>query len=409
VTEEARPPEPPPPPAKPPRLVSLDAYRGFVMVLLAASGFSLEAVAKNFKGNPFWDFIGYQFSHCEWRGCTFWDLIQPSFMFMVGVAIPYSYASRKAKGDSDGRILLHTIYRSVVLVLLGVFLMSNYRKTTYWTFVNVLSQIGLGYTFVMLLRGRTFRFQLAALAGILLGTWLLFVAYPAPGPDFKWASVGVPDNFERFTGVAAHFNKNAHIGQRIDLWFLNLFPQDPRFEYNSGGYSTINFIPSMATMLLGLMAGELLRGPRAPMEKFALLVKGGLACLAFGILVDPPLVPFLAKAYSLCPAVKRIWTPSFAVFCSGWTLLMLAGFYWIIDIKGHARWAFFFVVAGMNSTALYCMGMTLKGWVRDTYKIHLGKDLFSGDFGPLFQSAAVMLAFWLVTFWMYRRKIFLKI
>ncbi len=398
-------------PPKPPRLVSLDAYRGFVMILLAASGFSLSTVAGNFKGNPFWDFVGYQFGHCDWRGCSFWDLIQPSFMFMVGVAIPYSRASRKARGESDRRILFHTVIRSLALVLLGVFLMSVYKKSTNWTFVNVLTQIGLGYTFVALLCGRGLRAQLIALGSILLGTWLLYVAYPAPGPDYPWASVGVPEGFERYTGLAAHFNKNANIGHRIDLWFLNLFPRDEPFAFNGGGYATINFIPSMATMLLGLMAGELLRGPKEPKEKLLALVRGGLACLAFGAVADPAILPFLGDAglWCLCPVVKRIWTPSFAVFCSGWTLLMLAGFYGAIDILGRSRWTFVFVVVGMNSIAMYCMGMTLKGWVSNTFRTHLGRQVFAGTFGPVLQSAAVLAVFWLVCFWMYRRKIFLRI
>ncbi|HMC67474.1 MAG TPA: DUF5009 domain-containing protein, partial [Gemmataceae bacterium] len=158
-------------PLKPARLVSLDAYRGIIMLFMASAGFEIYKIVKDhppLADNPVWRFLGYHFgNHVEWTGCSLWDLIQPSFMFMVGVAIPYSYASRKAKGDSEGRIWFHVIIRAIVLVLLGVFLSSNGAKQTNFTFVNVLSQIGLGYAFVYLLRGRRVLLQLLATAAIL--------------------------------------------------------------------------------------------------------------------------------------------------------------------------------------------------------------------------------------------------
>src|SRR5262249_16648647 len=147
----------PPAPEKPGRLASLDAYRGFIMLAMASSfGSYLAAFAKNIgrTDDPVYRFLHYQFEHVDWMGCSFWDLIQPSFMFMVGVAMPYSYASRKAKGDSEDKIRVHVVIRSIILILLGIFLSSNGEKETNFTFVNVLTQIGLGYTFVFLLRGR---------------------------------------------------------------------------------------------------------------------------------------------------------------------------------------------------------------------------------------------------------------
>jgi len=136
------------PPETSPRLVSLDAYRGFIMLAMASSGFLVARVVNNnadLQDNSIWRFLAYQLDHVKWTGCSFWDLIQPSFMFMVGVAIPYSYASRKAKGDSEGRIFSHALVRSLILICLGVLLSSNYERTTHFTFVNVLSQIGMGY------------------------------------------------------------------------------------------------------------------------------------------------------------------------------------------------------------------------------------------------------------------------
>ena len=156
--------------ARPPRLVSLDAYRGFIMLVLAMEGFGLALTAQNViqaKGpSAFWETVHYQFDHTAWLGCTFWDLIQPSFMFMVGVALPFSVASRVTRGDGQGKLILHALWRSVALVFLGIFLMSNHRPMTNWTFENVLTQIGLGYFFVFLLVGRGWRAQLAFLAAI---------------------------------------------------------------------------------------------------------------------------------------------------------------------------------------------------------------------------------------------------
>src|SRR5258706_14396211 len=122
------------------RLVSLDTYRGFLMLVLATSAFQIHKLAAGVRQGPVWNFLSYQFSHPEWRSCSFWDLVQPSFMFMVGVAVPYSVASRRAKGETQARIVGHALWRSLLLVLLGVFISSNNEKQTNWTFVNVLSQ-----------------------------------------------------------------------------------------------------------------------------------------------------------------------------------------------------------------------------------------------------------------------------
>jgi predicted acyltransferase len=390
------------PAEKPLRLVSLDAYRGFIMLAMASGGFALPRVAHDFPDNPFWAFLASQADHVAWVGCSFWDLIQPSFMFMVGVAMPYSYASRKAKGEADGTIWVHTIYRAVILVLLGIFLSSNWSPRTNFTFVNVLTQIGLGYAFVFPLLGRGLKLQLGALAAVLVGYWLWFLLFPLPAPGFDHASVGWAKDWEGLPGWFAHWDKNTNAAAWFDSWFLPLFPPaDPikPYRFNEGGYQTLNFIPSMGTMILGLMAGELLRSRRDPRRKFQALVAAGAICLGFG---------WLAGEF-VCPLVKRIWTPSWTLFSSGWTFWLLAGFYWLIDLRGWRGWAFPLVVVGMNSIAMYCMSQLLKPWVGETLKRHLGPGWFAGPFGPVVQSAAVLCVFWLVCLWMYRRKLFLRI
>jgi predicted acyltransferase len=354
--------------------------------------------------NRLWAIAAYQTDHAAWDGCSFWDLIQPSFMFMVGVAMPFSYASRRAKGQSTARISAHVVTRALILVALGIFLMSSSRivylgrPATNFNWVNVLTQIGLGYGFVYLLLGRGLKVQFLALLGILVGYWLLFALYPVPEGDFgSWP----------FTGFFAHWNKDTNAAAAFDRWFLGLFPYSDSYPTNAGGYQTLNFVPSMATMIFGLMAGELLRRPIRPVNKFLWLVLAGVACLGVGAVLGE----------TVCPIVKRIWTPSWAVFSAGWTFLMLAGFYGIVDLAGFRRWTLPLVVVGMNSIAMYCMSMLLRPWITSSFRTHLGlpvfsltgTEIFGGIYGPIWQMATILVVLWLVCAWMYRRGIFLRI
>jgi predicted acyltransferase len=461
-----------PKPQQPVRLASLDAYRGFIMVILAGGQFGIPQVAKQFPDSPVWQTLAYQFEHVAWTGCAFWDLIQPAFMFMAGAAIPFSYASRRAKGDSRGRIFAHVLLRSLILILLGVFLSSNWSKQTDWTFVNVLTQIGLGYTFVYWLRGKGLLLQSLMVLGILGGYWFLFYRHELPGPNFDYRAVHV-SNDERFFFQSEgrsvkifdrdfewppnprHWDKNANFASDVDVMFLNLFRwQHPiefeflgqkwvsylfyrtdrsgrpePFHFNEGGYTTLNFVPSMVTMIFGLMAGELLRRQLSSMTKFLVLLLAGIICLLVGVLIDHTIwpdwlasgvskladwlglasSPYFDRNWTLCPIVKRIWTPSWAIFSGGWTFLMLAAFYGIIDVIGWRRWAFALVVVGMNSIAMYLMGQLLKPWIRDTLQRHLGSNIFYGTYGPIVQSISILLVLWFICFWMYRKKIFIRI
>src|ERR1044071_2227166 len=160
------------------RLVSMDAYRGFVMLLMASEGLGIGEVAKKLPNSRLWQFLHYQTDHVQWVGCALWDLIQPSFMFLVGVAMPFSLAKRQAQGQSYGQMFRHALLRSLLLVAFGIFLRSMHRKQTYFTFEDVLTQIGLGYTFLFLLWNRPWKIQAAAAAGILVVYWLANVLYP---------------------------------------------------------------------------------------------------------------------------------------------------------------------------------------------------------------------------------------
>lgn len=407
----------------PPRLLSLDAYRGFIMLVMASEGFGFSQVAKKFPDNKVWQSLGYHFSHVEWLGCAFWDLIQPSFMFMVGVAMAYSYAARSAKGQPYWKMFLHALVRSVILVLLGVFLRSG--DSTNWTFMDVVSQIGLGYPFLFLLWNRPRWVQAVAAAVILIGYWTAFAVYPLPGPDFDYARAGVTENWAQEKGVDGfrqHWSKNTNAAAAFDRWFLNQFPRKNEFLREGSGYPTLNFIPSLATMIFGLMTGELLRGSRDKWRKLALMAGFGVAALAVGKLID---------VAGICPIVKVIWTPSWAIFSTGWVLLILSAFYLVIDCIGFWRWSFPLLVVGMNSIAIYVMSKLIDGWIGGRLVAHFGKDveghnifqriaLFLDEkfvhppdvsmvYLPIVEHVVILFAMWLICLWMYRQKIFIRI
>jgi len=385
------------------RLVSLDAYRGAIMLMMASSGLGLAQVARQFPDSGLWQFIAHQTEHAQWAGFTLWDIIQPAFMFMVGVALPWSVANRRARGQGFARMFGHTLWRALVLVLLAVFLSSAWSKQTVWAFGNVLAQIGLGYSIVFLLAFTKPRTQWLAAFGILLAYWLAFALHPLPPADFDWHSVGVPANWSHLTGFAAHWEKSANFAATFDRWFLNLFPREKPFVFSRGGYQTLNFIPSMATMLFGLLAGQLLRSDLPITRKLKRLVLFGIV----GVIVGKAIA-----VVGLCPIVKRIWTPSWAVYCGGWVTLLLAGFVALVEWRQWKRWAFPFVVVGLNPITLYCMWQLSSGFVRTNIKRHLGQQIFESfgaTYTPTLERLGVLLVFWLILLWMYRRKIFLRI
>ena len=391
-------------PEGPTRLVSLDVLRGTVMFLMLAEVMHLHATASAFPNSTFWKVIGFNTDHVEWQGCSLHDLIQPAFSFLVGAALPFSIASRKAKGQSFGPMLAHALRRAFFLIFLGIFLRSQWSHQTYFTFEDTLTQIGLGYVFLFLLGFARVRTQVLTLVLILICFWAAFALYPAPGPYFDYARVGVPPDWtHNYTGFLSHWNKNSNLSWVFDVWFLNLFPREHPFVFNEGGWSTLSFIPTLGTMIMGLLAGEWLKGRGSKEQKLRGLVIAGIGLMLLGL---------LCQWAGICPIVKRVWTSSYTLYSGGWVILMLAGLYALIDWKGWHRWAFPLVVIGMNSIAIYVMSWTMESFVGHAVDRHLGWVL-SAITGPTFQPVlhgfTVMLIFWLILFWMYRRKIFLRI
>src|SRR6185369_928556 len=386
------------------RLTSMDAYRGFVMLLIMGELLEFCRVAKAIPGSGFWAFLCHHQSHVPWTGCSLHDLIQPSFSFLVGVALPFSLASRMARGESRARMTAHALWRALLLVLLGVFLRSTSRSQTYWTFEDTLSQIGLGYGFLFLIGLRPTRERWIAFTLLLIGYWAAFALYPLPGPGFSYPSVGVPTDWPHLQAdFAAHWNKNSNLAWAFDIWFLNLFPREHAFLFNDGGYATLSFIPTLATMIWGVLAGDVLRSQRAPWAKVRWLAAAGLIGLASGAAFG---------ALGICPVVKRIWTPSWTLYSGGWCCLLMAGFYLLIDLWGKKAWSFPLVVVGMNSIAAYCSDHLFNDFIHRNLGTNLGAKVFTflGDaYEPLLHGAATLLVAWLILFWMYRRKIFLRI
>lgn len=359
-------------PATPPasdRLVSLDAYRGLIMLTLLAGG-----VFHSLKDHPTWHWLYVQNEHVAWEGCVYWDLIQPSFMFMVGVAMPFALAKRAVLGESWGRRFLHVLIRAFNLVLVGV-LLDNFGAQT-WSigFMRVLQQIAFGYVVAFFVIGRSFRTQALTAGAILIGYTVLWAFNPWNGPGGPWAR-----SYE-------------NIGGAFDRWLLG--------RNYTGYYVGMNAIPSSATIIFGVMAGQFILSRRPPRQTMLTLLAAGLGGIALGLAVSP-----------WVPLIKRIWTPSFAVYAAGWTTLMLLAFYAVIEVAGWKAWSWPLVVVGMNSIAAYVLGNAFGGWFRSLSGAWIAglKEPLGPAWFPVFQHVLFACAAWAVLYWLYRRRIFFKL
>lgn len=386
------------------RIASVDVYRGFVMLLMMAEVLSFERVSRAMPNSGFWQFLSFHQSHVPWVGCSLHDLIQPSFSFLVGVALPFSIGSRLAKGATFRALLRHAVVRALILIFLGIFLRSMHSEQTNFTFEDTLTQIGLGYVFLFILGFYSQRVQIGALVLLLVGYWAAFALYPLPGPEFNYELAGVtPDWEHNLKGFAAHWNKNTNFAWDFDRWFLNLFPRENPFTRNGGGYSTLSFIPTLGTMILGLLAGNALKAATTNREKIRFFVITGLALLALGALLH---------FTGVNPIVKRIWTPAWTLFSGGWCFLLLTFFYSVIDVANYRKWAFPLMVIGMNSIAAYIIADGLGSFISGSLYIHLGQDfdkIFGLPYASLVKGTLVLLIEFYILYWMYKKKIFIKI
>jgi predicted acyltransferase len=291
---------------------------------------------------------------------------------MVGMAMPFALARRKAQGATAWELFRHVAYRSFMLILLSN-IYSNWEPSgqrLVLQLINVLSQIAFGYMICFFIMRMQFRYQVAAAVAMLAGIWALFTIFP--GPNGPWSKTG-------------------NIGALIDLKALG-------YNY-SGYYTTINFIGNAVTILFGCWAGMLVRTARSHAYKLKVLA----ACAAAGFALGLALEPFN-------PMIKRLWTCSFTFFSAGWVILMLIAFYWVIEVKQVKKWVFPLVVVGMNSIFIYSLGQIgLKGWL-DRGLGNFTKNFgMLGDLGMIPQQILVMVLLWYACYWLYQRKIYFKI
>ena len=390
--------------AAPTRATSIDAYRGFAMFLMLAEVLQLPRVAKQFPDSPFWQTLLFHTTHVEWRGCSLHDLIQPSFSFLVGAALAFSVARRQSAGQTLPRAALHAAWRAGLLIALGILLRSVGKPQTNFTFEDTLTQIGLGYFPLFLLawarRGRPLWHGLT-IALLLLAYWTAFAVLPADLPNSVRDPAPWPHHLH---GFESHWEKNDNFAWLIDTGFLNLFPRGTAFVKNGGGYATLSFFPTLATMLLGLMAGGWMRSEMSPWKKVGLFaaVGGGLLFAGWGL-----------DALGVCPMVKRIWTPSWVLFSGGWCFVLLALFHAATDAIGHRGWSYPLRVIGANSILIYCVAeVPVAAFIVGTFKTHFGPNVFqlAGPIAePVVAGAAVLAVYWSVLWWLYAKKVFVRI
>lgn len=374
------------------------------MFLIMAEILHFSKVSEAIPENGFWAFLDFQQSHVPWVGCSLHDLIQPSFSFLVGVALPYSMASRAAQSHNTSQMWLHTLRRSFILVALGIFLRSMHKDQTYFTFEDTLSQIGLGYPILFALGFANERVQWGAFAAILIGYWLFFALYPLPTTDFNWAASGTSADWEHnLKGFAAHWNKNTNAAWAFDRWFLNLFPRSETFQYNGGGYSTLSFIPTLATMILGLIAGNWLKSLSTSLAFLKKLLVSAAILLAMAVILN---------ISGINPIVKKIWTPSWTLFSGAWCLLLLGLFYYLVDVKNLKQWFNVFIIIGCNSILAYIMVDFLPSFIHHSLQIHLGENydlIFGNAYRTLVSGAIILLLEYYILKSFYNKRVFLRI
>lgn len=384
------------------------------MLLMASSGFGIAQMAAAHPGS-IWEFIKPQFAHQEWQGCSLWDLIQPSFMFMVGMAVPFSYTKRRELGQSFFGMAWHALSRSILLVALGVMLATRSGdKHTVFVFTNVLAQIGLGYFMLFLLSRMGWEYMISAIILILAGYTWFFIEHPLPTPQDLAAIAGMKGTEHAILpGFAGHWDIHTNAAAAFDRWFLNLLPQAQTFQYNTGGYQTLNFIPALATMLGGAVTGEfLMRSLKTERGRFATLLVTGILLVVAGTALDPKILPGVGaqlEPYTVLPVVKRIWTPSWAVLSGGWVLILLSVFYWLVEVRGMRRLVYPLVVVGANSLVIYLLHSLCAGWITENLHKHLPETAFPAYWTPVIERCGVLFVLWLVCWWLYKQKAFIKL
>ena len=337
------------------------------MMLMASAGFGLSHLADN----PGLTWLAYNVDHVAWEGFSLWDLIQPNFIFIVGAAMPFAFAIRSSRGQSHSQMLWHAFKRSLTLIIIGTVIVSIHKDMPQIDLITVLQQIGIAYFFAFFVLGKGIKVQLSAALAILIFHSLCFFFGPGAGID-PWA-------------------KNANFGSWLEMLLFG--------RLVDGGYLAFNAVSSIATVIFGIIAGEMMLVSKDKVKTARNMLLIGLAMLAIGWALSP-----------LIPIVKRIWTASWAIFAGGWAYIFMALCYWLIEVKNRRGWTFIFKVIGMNSIAIYVFYQMIH------WRVHEWLWVFTrcfleplGDGGIIIQSVLVMAIQWYFVYWLYKRKIFLKV
>jgi len=362
------------------RLYSLDALRGLDMLLIIGLDRFFKRLTDGIPG-PVMEAFADQFRHVRWDGFHLYDLIFPLFLFIAGVAAPYSISSRLRKGSSRQDVLRHIVRRGLILVLLGIIYNNGLKvqPISEIRFGSVLGRIGLGYMFanIIYLYARRWA-QLAWFSIILIGYWLILKFNAAPG--FPMGDLTMEGNF------ASYMDRLIMPGR---LYSNNI--HDPE-----GLFSTI---PAVATGLLGIFTGDFLKN-----STFSPASKAGWMSVAGVVLI------ILAYIWNIdFPINKNLWTSSFVLCAGGWSLISLALFYYIIDVKGYRKWSFFLRVVGMNSILIYMSKRFINwGYTNNAMFQWLGQ-IVGEPFNDAVMVATLLFVQWLFLYYCYRNKIFLKV
>jgi predicted acyltransferase len=363
----------------PGRVMSIDALRGFDMFwLMNGRGIALALAA---LAGGAWDSTALaQLSHSDWLGFTFWDYIAPLFLFCIGLSMPYSIAKRLKRGDTRRMLYRHIVQRTAILILLG-WLMSGWLDfQPPLRLSGVLPRVALSYFIAALIvMGTGRRGQAIWTAGILLGYWAVMALAPVPGYG---AGVYTPDG-----------NFSGWLDRLLLPGKYCCAPYAPRGDH----MGILGTFPSAMNVMLGVFCGYLVRSALTHARKLLILAGGGLACLGLGLawgVVHPILTP--------------LWTSSYVIYTNGWNMLLIALFYWIIDVCGWSKWAFPFTVIGMNAIAIY----VLQSQVHFTEISNIffrGVIRHSGSLKPLVSSTVLVGTEWAFLYLLYRKKIFIKV
>jgi predicted acyltransferase len=360
------------------RVASIDALRGFDMFWIAGGERIIHALYKVWPG-PVTRTLDGQFEHVPWAGFHFYDLIFPLFLFVVGAVLPFSLTRRMEEGANRPQLYRHIVQRFLLLFLFGLIYNGLLDFDIHTLRIpGVLQRIAICYFIAALVVMNTkIRGQAIVAGSILIVYWLIMKLVPVPGIG---AGVLTPE------GNLAGYLDRLIIPLRFCCY---------TFGDNEGLLSTL---PAISTCLLGVLAGHWLRsGKYSPNRKVLGLAAAGVASL------------FVAWVWSFnFPIIKNIWSSSFVLWAGGWSLLLLALFYWIIDVRGYERWSFFFKVIGMNAITIYLVDRFFDFGIITKVFLHGLLPVF-GHLQPLVWDCGVVFTMWLFLYFLYRQKIFLRV